>query len=106
MKAVDIKPKAAEALQGYKGVIRLQVRTSGCCEPALIAFWDKQHPGDLYMRLGELLFVVDPESHGITGLITVDIHESGDPPTLLLTTANPLSEWAGLAGTVIRERPD
>ena len=103
---IHIRPEAEEALAKYDRVLRLQVRTSGCCEPALAAFWDEKRPDDLSASVGALTLVVDRDSFGITGAITVDIDSQGDPPTLLLATDKPLSEWAGLCGTSIGTGPE
>ena len=98
---ITIKPEAAAALGIYRGVLRIQVRTSGCCEPTLAAFWDERRPDDLGVQLLMLEVVLDPDTYRITGPITIDLGSPGDPPGLMLATVNPLSEWAGLTETVI-----
>lgn len=102
---IEVTERAAEELGKYKGVLRIELRTAGCCEPTLVAYWDLPRPGDVQAKVGQLTVSVDPDTLRVGGAVKVDLGLHGDPPTLMLTSANPLSEWAGLSDTMIEGAP-
>ena len=104
---IDIDKKAIKEIQAYQArigadsALRIQVRTSGCCEPALAMVFDPARPDDLVQEQDGLTIVMDPTTFQMAGDVTVELAESGDCPSFTLTPTRPLSEWSGFCVTTI-----
>ena len=81
--------------------MRLEVRTSGCCEPILAASFGEVREGDLVETIDDLQITVEPDTYRITGEICIEPAEEGFPPFVKLIPTQPLSEWSGFIVTSI-----
>ena len=107
---VKVAPDTVEAIKAWsasndiRGALRLQVQTSGCCEPILAASFDEIREDDLVEDIDGLQIAIDPSTYRITGEICIELaEEESSPPLLKLSPNLPLSEWSGFLITPIKK---
>lgn len=104
---IDIDQKGIDAIKAYKVekspliALRVQVRTSGCCDPTLALVFDRARPDDLITEKDGLTFVMDPSTFQMTGEVSIELADDGECPSFTITPAKPLSEWSGFCVTTI-----
>jgi Fe-S cluster assembly iron-binding protein IscA len=103
MSLVTLEPGASQALRsalaenGVEGPIRIEVRSSGCCDPLLTLAVDKVRDCDLVEELNGVTFVMSPETQELVGEVTISHADDGKRRGFVLTSSRPLSEWDGFA---------
>ena len=103
MSLVTLEPGASQALRsdlaekGVEGPIRIEVRSSGCCDPSLVLTVDKVRGPDLVEELDGITFVMDPETRELVGEVTISCADVAGKRGFVVTSSKPLSEWDGFA---------
>jgi Fe-S cluster assembly iron-binding protein IscA len=103
MSLVTLEPGASRAVRaalaekGGEGPIRIEIRSSGCCDPSLVLAVDKVRGSDLVEELDGVTFVVSPETHELVGEIKIACADDAGRRGFVLTSSKPLSEWEGFA---------
>jgi Fe-S cluster assembly iron-binding protein IscA len=103
MSLVTLEPGAGETIRsslserGVQGPIRIEVRSSGCCDPLLTLAVDKVRDSDLVEELDGVTFVMSPETQELVGEVTISHADDGKRRGFVLTSSKPLSEWDGFA---------
>jgi Fe-S cluster assembly iron-binding protein IscA len=107
MSLVTLEPGVGQAIRsslaeaGAQGPVRIEIRSSGCCDPALGLVVDTIRESDLVEEADGVTFVVSPETHHLVGEVTISQADGA----LVLTPSRPLSEWDGFAPCRIRVHP-
>ena len=105
---VTLEPGAGQAIktllaeQGIQRPLRIELRFNGCCDPALGLSVDDIRESDLVQELDGLTFVISPETHQLTGDVTISYVEEAGRRGFVLTPSRPLSEWDGFGVITIR----
>jgi Fe-S cluster assembly iron-binding protein IscA len=105
---VKLEPDAARAIRSFlreKGLnrpIRIDLRSSGCCDPVLGLSVDSTRESDLIEKLDELTFVISPEIHELVGEVTISYVDDAGTKGFVLTSVKPVSEWDGVGAGDIR----
>jgi Fe-S cluster assembly iron-binding protein IscA len=108
MSLVTLEPGASQAVRsalaekGIEGPIRMEIQSSGCCDPTLVLTIDKVRGSDLVEEVDGITFVVSPETHELVGEVRIACAEDGGRRGFVLTSSKPLSEWEGFAVQSIR----
>jgi Fe-S cluster assembly iron-binding protein IscA len=108
MSLVTLGPGAAQAVRsalaekGVEGPIRIEVQSSGCCDPTLVLTVDKVRGSDLVEEVDGVTFVMSPETHELVGEVKVSRADDAGRKGFVLTSSKPLSEWDGFATCSIR----
>jgi len=103
MSLVTLEPGASHALRsalaekGVEGPIRIEVRSSGCCDPSLVLTVDKVRDSDLIEELDGVTFVMSPETQELVGEVRIACADDAGRRGFVLTSSKPLSEWEGFA---------
>jgi iron-sulfur cluster insertion protein len=105
---VKLEPGAAQAIRSFlaeKGLnqpIRIDLRSSGCCDPVLSLSVDAVRESDLIERLDDLTFVISPQIHELVGEVTIAYVDDAGRKGFILTSIKPVSEWDGVGACDIR----
>jgi iron-sulfur cluster insertion protein len=105
---VKLEPGAAQAIRSFlaeKGLnqpIRIDLRSSGCCDPVLSLSVDAVRESDLIERLDDLMFVISPQIHELVGEVTIAYVDDSGRKGFILTSIKPVSEWDGVGACDIR----
>ncbi len=105
---VRVEPRALQAIKiflartGAKGPLRLDLLSTGCCDPSLGLRLDRAEDADLTQVVEGVIFVVSPGVHHLCGEIAVSYVEGEDRQGFLITSERPVSEWEGFAAGPIR----
>ncbi len=105
---VRLEPGAAHAIRsflaekGLKRPIRIDLQSSGCCDPALGLSVDTVRESDLIQELDDLTFAISPEIYRLVGEITIAYVDDIGRKGFVLTSINPVSEWDGVGVGDIR----
>jgi len=90
------------AKEGIQGPLRIDLRSSGCCDPSLILSVSDVHDSDLIQEAEGLTFVMSPEIYQLVGEVTISYADEIGRKGFLLTPEKPISEWDGFGVSVIR----
>jgi Fe-S cluster assembly iron-binding protein IscA len=108
MSLVTLDPGAGQAIKsllsegGIQGPIRIEIQSSGCCDPSLGLIVDTVRESDLVEELDGLTFVISPETHQLVGEVRISCADDAGREGFILTSSKPLSEWDGFATRSIR----
>ena len=94
--------RSALAEKGAQGPIRIELVSTGCCDPSLGLSVDSVHESDLVAELDGLTFVISPETHDLVGEVTISYRDDAGSGGFVLTSSKPISEWEGFATCSIR----
>ena len=103
MSLVTLDPGAGQAIKsllsegGNQGPIRIEIQSSGCCDPSLGLIVDTVRESDLVEELDGLTFVISPETHQLVGEVRISCADDAGREGFVLTSSKPLSEWDGFA---------
>lgn len=75
--------------------LRVELKNSGCCDCSLALRADKYLETDLIVKSGDLVFLIAPETYRITGDIAISYVDEPGKKGIMLTSSQPVSEWAG-----------
>ncbi len=105
---VRLEPGAAHAIRsflaekGFNRPIRIDLQSSGCCDPSLGLSVDTIRESDLIQELDDLTFVISPEIYRLVGEITIAYVDDIGRKGFVLTSIKPVSEWDGIGASSIR----
>jgi Fe-S cluster assembly iron-binding protein IscA len=105
---VKLEPGAGQAIKSFltrKGLqkpLRIQLLSSGCCDPALVLSLDTIDETDEVQEVDGLTFAISPETHRLVGTVTISCREAFGQKGFVLTSIKPVSEWDGFGTTLIR----
>ena len=99
-----VGPAVSSALaeKGAQGPIRIDLVSTGCCDPSLGLSVDTVRESDLVEELDGLTFVISPETYDLVGDITISYRDDAGSEGFVLTSSKPVSEWEGFATCSIR----
>jgi Fe-S cluster assembly iron-binding protein IscA len=99
---VKLEPDAAQAIRsfltekGFNRPLRIDLHSSGCCDPALGLSVDCVRESDLVEELDDLTFVISPAIHELVGEVTISYVDDAGTKGFVLTSVKPVSEWDGV----------
>ena len=98
---VTLGPGTAGAIKSWmsgnnaSGAVRIEIRSTGCCDASLGMRIDSALESDLVVIVEEITFVVDREIHDLVGQITIARSDEPNRAGFKITSSIPLNEWAG-----------
>jgi Fe-S cluster assembly iron-binding protein IscA len=108
MSLVTLDPGAGQAVKsllsekGVQGPVRVELQFTGCCDPSLGLIVDTVRESDLVEETDGLTFVIDPETHQLTGEVRISCTDEAGRNRFVLTSSKPIGEWDGLITCSIR----
>jgi Fe-S cluster assembly iron-binding protein IscA len=87
---------------GVKGAIRIDLESSGCCDPTLSLNVDHIRDDDLVADVEGLVFLINPDIHRLVGDVTISYAEAHGQKGFVVTSRKPVSEWGGFSLCQIR----
>jgi Fe-S cluster assembly iron-binding protein IscA len=108
MSFVKLSPEAIQAIKSYletKGVngpVRIDLHSTGCCDPSLGLCMDGSRPSDIAQEVNGVTLVISPETYQSVGEVTISRVDEADRKGYVLTSSKPLSEWEGFGVCDIR----
>jgi Fe-S cluster assembly iron-binding protein IscA len=108
MSLVTLDPGAGQAIKsllserGIQGPVRIELRSTGCCDASLGLRVDTAHESDLVEEVDGLTFVISPETHQLVGEVRISYTDDACRKGFVLTSSRPVSEWDGFATCSIR----
>lgn len=82
--------------------VRVEIRSTGCCDPSLGLRADDAEAGDLTENIRGLRIVIHPDVYALVGDITISHVDEPARKGFILTSARPLSEWSGFGVSDLR----
>ena len=98
---ITLEPGAVRAVveffagKGPLQPVRIELQSSGCCDSVLGLKIDEVRESDLVQEAGGLTFVISPETSRLAGEVTIAYVDDGGRQGFVITSSNPVSEWAG-----------
>ena len=81
--------------KGIRGSLRIELQSAGCCDATLGLIIDDPKATDLKEEIEDITFIIRPELYELTGDIVITCSTDGLMPGYVITSENPVSEWAG-----------
>jgi Fe-S cluster assembly iron-binding protein IscA len=88
--------------QGFQKPLRIDLQSSGCCDPSLGLRVDTIRESDLIHELNGLTFVLSPEIFHLVGKIRISYMDNSSKKGFMITSEKPVSEWDGFGVSDIR----
>jgi Fe-S cluster assembly iron-binding protein IscA len=108
MALVKLEPGAAKAIRaalsgkGVRGALRIELRSTGCCDASLGLLVDAISEGDLVQESEGITFVIAPEVFRLAGEVTIANVDEDDRQGFVIQPGRPLNEWDGIGVCKIR----
>lgn len=105
---VKVEATASQAIRsflaenGFQRPLRIDLQSSGCCDPSLYLSVDDIREADLTQEVDGLTLVISPETHELVGEVTIAFSDEIGRKGFVLTSRKPVSEWDGFAVSTIR----
>ncbi len=106
---IYLKPGAAGAIKSFLAqhgiedhVLRIDIRSTGCCDPSLALVADKIGQSDLVQKIEGITLVIRDEIYRQVGTVTISHTNEPGNRGFVLTAEKPLSEWEGFGVTNIQ----
>ncbi|MGA3086951.1 MAG: hypothetical protein ABSE95_19545 [Thermodesulfobacteriota bacterium] len=105
---ITLAPDADQAIklffseQGIQNPLRIDLQSSGCCDPSLGMRVDAIRESDLVYEINGLTFVISPETFQLVGNIRISYRDTTDKKGFMITSEKPVSEWDGFGVSDIR----
>jgi Fe-S cluster assembly iron-binding protein IscA len=96
---------AIKAILGEEGpskAVRVELRSSGCCDPSLGLSADRIREEDLVEIIDGLTFVLDPEVFRLFGEMTISYRDEPGERGFRVTASRPVSEWEGFGVSILK----
>ena len=106
---IRVEPGAVQAIKvflarrGAEGPLRVDLLSTGCCDPSLGLRLDCIGEADLTQEIEGVKFLVSPEVARLFGEITISYVDEKDRRGFLITSEKPVSEWGGFGVSTIRD---
>jgi Fe-S cluster assembly iron-binding protein IscA len=94
------------AEKGIQGPLRIDLRSSGCCDSSLSLSVNHIRESDLIQEVAGLTLIMSPEIYQLVGEVTISYTDEIGRKGFLLTSEKPISEWDGFAVSIIRIEPN
>ena len=82
--------------------IRIDIRSSGCCDASLCLCIDDISDTDLTTESDGLTFVINPDTYQLVGEVTISYVDEMGRRGFVLSSSNPTSEWDGFGVSEIK----
>ncbi|HUN54946.1 MAG TPA: hypothetical protein VMU29_07310 [Smithella sp.] len=98
---VILGPGAATAIKSWmsmnnaQGAVRIEIRSTGCCDASLGMRIDSAKDSDLAVTIEGITFVVDREIQNLAGQISIARCDEPHRKGFIITSSIPINEWAG-----------
>jgi Fe-S cluster assembly iron-binding protein IscA len=105
---VKLEASASQAIRsflaekGIQGPLRIDLRSSGCCDPSLSLSVNNIRESDLIQEVEGLTLIMSPEIYQLAGEVTISYADEIGRKGFLLTSEKPISEWGGFGVSTIR----
>ena len=105
---VKLEASASQAIRsflaekGIQGPLRIDLRSSGCCDPSLSLSVNNIRESDLIQEVEGLTLIMSPEIYQLVGEVTISYVDEIGRKGFLLTSEKPISEWDGFGVSIIR----
>lgn len=106
---IILKPTAAKAIRsflmanGMQKSLRVELQSSGCCDPTLGLLVDTIEPSDIVYQVDGLTFAIHPETEQQFGDFHIAYVEETGKTGFVITSTRPVSEWAGFGVCNIKD---
>ncbi len=80
---------------GIQGPIRIDLESSGCCDPILTLSVDRIRDEDLVADVDGLVFLINPDIYRRVGEVTISYVDANGRKGFVVTSRTPVSEWGG-----------
>ncbi len=97
-----LKIKETLSREGLPLSVRIELRSTGCCDSSLGLIAGGVEESDLVEEADGLKIVMSPEIHNLVGEVSVDYVDDGRKQGFVLSSSKPLNEWEGFAACSIR----
>jgi Fe-S cluster assembly iron-binding protein IscA len=87
---------------GVQGRIRIDLESSGCCEPTLTLSLDHLREDDLVADIEGLVFLMNQDVYRLVGDVTISYVDDHGRKGFVVTSRKPVSEWGGFCLCNIR----
>ncbi|MGD0170244.1 MAG: hypothetical protein ABSE54_11035 [Smithella sp.] len=104
---VTLGPGTAGAIKTWmsgnnaQGAVRIEIRSTGCCDASLGMRIDSAGESDLVVIIEGITFVVDRKIHDLVGQISIARSDEPNRSGFIITSSIPLNEWAGFGTSEI-----
>lgn len=85
--------------------IRIDLRSSGCCDASLCLCVDTILESDFTLELDGLTFVINPETCQLVDEVAISYVDEMGRKGFVLTSSKPISEWDGFGVSDIKICP-
>jgi Fe-S cluster assembly iron-binding protein IscA len=108
MPIFKLDPVACEAIKtilSEKGLpfsVRIEIRSTGCCDASLGIAAETAEAHDLIEEVGGLAIAMNPAIHQLVGDVSISCVDDSDRKGFVLLSGRSLNEWAGFAPSSIR----
>jgi Fe-S cluster assembly iron-binding protein IscA len=105
---VKLESGASQAIKtflnenGAQRPIRIDLESSGCCDPTLTLSVDHLRQEDLVADVDGLVFLINPDIYRLVGDVTISYVDENDSKGFVVTSRKPVSEWGGFGLCNIR----
>ena len=81
--------------KGLHQPVRIELQSSGCCDSLLGLRLDAVREADLVQEADGLTLVMSRETGRLAGEVTISYVDEAGRKGFVVTSSNPVSEWAG-----------
>ena len=105
---IQLEAKAGRAIKAFlaekrcRKPIRIQLQSSGCCDPIICLHADEIRKPDLVQEIDELTFVISPEIYQLLGEVKVSYRDEPGSKGFVITSTKPIGEWEGFGVSDIK----
>lgn len=96
--------KSELAVKGGCGPVRIELRSTGCCDGSLGLCQDGVQLNDIQQDIDGITFVIGCDLQRVVGEVLITRIAERDQKGYLLTSSIPLNEWQGFAPCDLRFR--
>ena len=94
--------KSFLAEKGCHPPLRIQLQSSGCCDPILCLSADQIRETDLVQEMDELTFVISSDIYQLLGEVTISYGNEHGKNGFVITSTKSVSEWEGFGVSNIK----
>ena len=111
MTFIKLEPQATEKIKtfikdnGVNAPLRIDLQSTGCCDPSLGICVDRAREDDMICERDGLKFLISSSVHQTVGDVTIGYSADAVSKGYVLTSSRPLSEWEGFGLCDIKIEP-
>ena len=112
MSFVKLDPQATRHMKtfleenGVKDPVRIDLQSTGCCDPSLGLCVDKARDDDMVCEADGIRFLINPATHQTVGEVKIAFSDEDGSRGYVMTSSRPLSEWEGFGVCNIKVKSD